>query len=350
MTFSYPLALLLLLVIPVAFGGYLVMQKRRSRYAVRFTNLDLLANVVDESPGWRRHVPPVLSLAALALLLLGLARPEITTKTPKEEATVVLVTDVSGSMNATDVAPSRLVAAQKSAESLLAKLPAKVQVSLVSFSSSVTVLVQPTTDRKAVVDALARLRPRGGTAMGDAIETALDVVRPPEANPPAENGGGTTPRSTPTPAKKPPTGSSSAGSLAAVPPAFVILLSDGAQTIGSVQPLDAADDAKSRDVPVFTIALGTPDGVAQVEDNQGRQRTVRVPPDVETLQEIADITGGKFYSAPTADDLNTIYDDLGSKIGYTEEQTEITWLFAGLGALFIAVSGGLSLLWFNRFP
>ncbi len=346
MTFSYPVALLLLLLIPLAVGGYLVMQKRRSRYAVRFTNLDLLANVVDQSPNWKRHVPPVLSLAALALLLMGLARPEVTTQTPKEEATVVLVTDISGSMNATDVEPTRLAAAQKSAESLLVKLPSKVQVSLVSFSSAVTVLVAPTTDRQAVSDALARLRPRGGTAMGDAITSALDVVRPPEANPPVVSGGGTAPRATPTPTPAPKTASGTAD----VPPAFIILLSDGAQTLGSVQPLDAADDAKSREVPVFTIALGTQNGVAQVEDNQGRQRNVRVPPDVETLQEIADITGGKFYSAPTADDLNTIYSDLGSKIGYTDTQTEVTWIFAGLGALLVAVSGGLSLLWFNRFP
>ena len=345
MTFSYPLALLLLLLIPLAVGGYLAMQKRRSRYAVRFTNLDLLANVVDQSPNWKRHVPPVLSLAALALLLMGLARPEVTTQTPKEEATVVLVTDVSGSMNATDVEPTRLAAAQKSAESLLAKLPPKVQVSLISFSSAVTVLVAPTTDRQAVSDALARLRPRGGTAMGDAITSALDVVRPPEANPPAVSGSAA-PRATPTPVPAP----SGASGAAEVPPAFIILLSDGAQTLGSVQPLDAADDAKSREVPVFTIALGTQNGVAQVEDNQGRQRNVRVPPDIETLQEIADITGGKFYSAPTASDLDTIYDDLGSKIGYTDKQTEITWIFAGLGALLVAVSGGLSLLWFNRFP
>ena len=347
MTFSYPLALLLLLLIPLAVGGYLVMQKRRSRYAIRFTNLDLLANVVGQSPNWRRHLPPVLSLAALGLLLMGMARPEVTTKVPKEEATVVLVTDISGSMNATDIAPTRLAAAQKSAEALLLKLPAKVRVSLISFSSSVTVLVPPTTDRKAVTDALARLRPRGGTAMGDALETALDVVRPPAANPPEVSAGGKTPKATPSPAPRPSTGS---GSVATLPPAFVILLSDGAQTLGVVQPLDAADDAKSRDVPIFTIALGTPDGVAQVEDNQGRQRTVRVPPDIETLKEIADITGGKFYSAPTASDLDTIYKDLGSKIGYTEEQTEITWLFAGLGALLVTVSGGLSLLWFNRFP
>ncbi|MEO6397142.1 MAG: VWA domain-containing protein, partial [Tepidiformaceae bacterium] len=273
MTFAYPAALALLLLIPLALAGYLVMQKRRSRYAIRFTNLDLLANVVDKSPNWRRHLPPLLSLAALALLLMGLARPEITTRTPKEEATVVLVTDISGSMNATDVEPTRLVAAQKSAESLLAKLPAKVQVSLVSFSSSVTVLVPPTTDRKAVTDALARLRPRGGTAMGDALTTALDVVRPPQANPPVVSGSGAAPKASPTPTPKP---AAAAGTTPTLTPAFIILLSDGAQTLGIVQPLDAADDAKSRDVPVFTIALGTQEGVAQVEDNQGRQRTVRV--------------------------------------------------------------------------
>lgn len=342
MSFSYPLALLLLLAIPIAGAGYLAMQQRRSKYAVRFTNLELLANVVDQTPGWRRHLPPALSLAALALLVMAMARPEVTTKVPKEEATVVLVTDISGSMNATDIQPTRLAAAEESALLLLEKLPEKVQVALISFSSSVTVLVPPTTDREEVKAALARLRPKGGTAMGDALQTALEVVRPPEAAPMA-NGG--TARPAPTPAPR-----AAASANAAVPPAFIILLSDGAQTLGNIQPLDAADSAKESGVPIFTIALGTPDGVAQVEDNQGRIRTVRVPPDIQTLQEIAEVTGGKFYDAPSKGDLDSVYKDLGSKIGYTNEQREATWVFAGLGALLVAVSGGLSLLWFNRFP
>ncbi|MBA4179147.1 MAG: VWA domain-containing protein [Anaerolinea sp.] len=346
MSFASPWWLVFLAVIPVALGAYFAVQHRRSKYAVRFTNLDLLANVVDASPGWRRHLPPVLSLLALALLVLAIARPETTTKVPKEEATVVLVTDVSGSMNATDVEPTRLAAAQESARILLDKLPKKVQVSLISFSSSVTVLVQPTTDREEVKLALDRLRPRGGTAMGDALQTALEVVRPPEAPAPVTNGGtGAAP-----PAPTPRAVADAAGGDTGVVPAFIILLSDGAQTLGNIQPLDAADAAKELDVPIFAIALGTQNGVAQVEDNQGRTRTVRVPPDEETLTEIAEITGGKFFSAPTKDDLDTIYKDLGSKIGYTEEQREVTWAFAGLGALLVAVSGGLSLLWFNRFP
>lgn len=345
MSFTYPLALLLLLAIPLAVAGYLLMQKRRSKYAVRFTNLDLLANVVDSSPGWRRHVPPILSLAALALLLTAFARPEMTIKVPKEEASVVLVTDISGSMNATDVEPTRLAAAQDSALTLLEKLPEKVQVSLISFSSSVTVLVPPTTDREAIELALDRLRPRGGTAMGDALQTALDVVRPPEVAP-VNGGGAPTPSPTPTPSRDGAAGNDASG----VPPAFIILLSDGAQTVGDIQPLDAADAAKELGVPIFTIALGTQNGIAEVEDNQGRIRTVRVPPDEATLKEIAEVTGGKFFSAPTKDDLDEIYKDLGSKIGYTEEEREVAWAFAGLGALLIAVSGALSLAWFNRFP
>jgi Ca-activated chloride channel family protein len=173
------------------------------------------------------------------------------------------------------------------------------------------------------------------------LQTALETVRPPEPAT-ATNGGNAAP--TPTPAPK------SGAQPSSGPPAFIILLSDGAQTIGTVQPLDAADNAKEAGVPIFTIALGTPDGVAQVEDNMGRIRTVRVPPDPETLKEIADVTGGKFYDAPTKGDLDSVYKDLGSKIGYTEEQREVTWVFAGLGALLVAVSGGLSLLWFSRFP
>jgi Ca-activated chloride channel family protein len=345
MSFQSPGWLFLLLLIPAALVVYAMVQRRRSRYAVRFTNLDLLANVVEETPGWRRHVPPVLYLAALAALLIGVARPERTVSVPKEEATVMLVTDISGSMNATDVSPTRLAAAQKSANELLDQLPKTFRVGLISFSNTVNTLVPPTTDREAVKSALAGLQPKGGTAMGDALMTALEDLQAANATPTPAAGPRTqgTPAPTPTPAPSKTSGGA--------PTNVVVLLSDGANTLGQASPSDAANAAAEQGVPIYTIALGTPDGVAQVEDpSTGRVRSVRVPPDPQTLQEIAETTGAKSFAAPSAADLETVYKDIGSRIGHEDKETEIAYQFAGLGALLLVTAAGLSLLWFNRFP
>ncbi|MGE5596165.1 MAG: VWA domain-containing protein, partial [Hyphomicrobiales bacterium] len=169
MSFAWPAALVALLLVPLAIWAYLAVQRRRARYAVRFTNLDLLANVVDEEPGWRRHLPAALYIAALAALLLALARPEVSVAVPKEQATVILVTDVSGSMNAKDVEPTRLAAAQQAAGVLVDELPEGFRVALVTFSTGVQTRVLPTTDREAVRSALEQLRANGGTAMGEAL-------------------------------------------------------------------------------------------------------------------------------------------------------------------------------------
>jgi len=343
LTFDWPAALLGLLIVPLAVAAYLLVQKRRSRYAVRFTNLDLLANVVERTPGWRRHLPAALYLAALAALVVALARPQVTTAVPNEEGTILLVTDVSGSMNARDVAPTRLAAAQDAAEALIDQLPEDFRVGLVTFSSGAQTLVPPTTDHGSVREAIRALYPRGSTAMGDAIIHSLDVLRPPPAD--GENNGRWQGGSAGSPGAVP-TGEEKE----AFPPAVVVLLSDGFNTAGFADPLEAAREARALDVPVFTVALGTPDGVAEVLDASGRPRMVRVPPDEDTLRDIAQITEARFFSAPSADELKSVYEDLGSRIGYTDEQREVTHLFAAAAALFIVTAGGLSLLWFNRFP
>lgn len=342
MSFVNPGWLVLLLLIPAAIAAYALVQRRRAKYAVRFTNLDLLANVVEETPGWRRHIPAALYLFALAALVFAIARPERTVSVPKEQATVMLVTDISGSMNATDVSPTRLAAAQKAANDLLDQLPKGFRVGLISFSNTVNTLVQPTTDRDQVRKALQGLQPLGGTAMGDALMVALSDLQAANADTNGQNaapraGDAPTPTPTPVPGGQAPTN-------------VVVLLSDGKQTLGAMDPLAAADEAAAQNVPVYTIALGTPGGVAQVRDQFGRLQSIPVPPDPATLKQISDTTKAKSFAAPTARDLQTVYKDIGSRIGHTDEQREITAVFAGLGAILLVTGAGFSLLWFNRFP
>jgi Ca-activated chloride channel homolog len=334
---EWPGLLWALALVPAALAAYLLAQRRRSRYTVRFTNLDLLANVVSAQPGWRRHVPPAFYLLALAALVVSLARPQALALVPKEQATIVLVMDVSGSMNATDVSPTRLVSSQRAATEFIEELPDKFRVGIVSFASTAQTLTRPTTDRPAVYEAIASLHAEGATAMGDGIERALDVKRPP---PPSPSTGGAV-RPAPTP------GGQEAGGDA---PLVVLLLSDGANTQGRTQPMEAAADAKALGVPVFTIALGTEQGVVDVPDETGNLRRIPVPPDKLTLQRIAETTGARFFAAPSGGDLKAIYRELGSKIGFVKEKQEITVIFAATGLLFLVAGATMSLTWFSRFP
>jgi Ca-activated chloride channel homolog len=338
LTAQWPGLLWALLLVPVALAAYLLLQRRRARYAVRFTNLDLLANVVTRQPGWRRHLPPVLYLLALAVLLASLARPQTFTLVPKEQATVMLVMDVSGSMNATDVAPTRLVAAQQAASNFVEQLPEKFRVGIVTFASTAQTLVSPTTDRVAIGAAVAALHAEGATAMGDGIERALDVKRPPAAPSATTLPGAQTPPAAP----QTPTGNQ--------PPLVVLLLSDGANTQGRTQPLEAAADAKRLGVQVFTIALGTEDGMVDVPNETGQLRRVPVPPDRVTLQRIAETTGARFFAAPSSKDLASVYDELGSKIGFVKQKQEVTVVFAAAGLLLMVAGAATSLAWFSRLP
>jgi Ca-activated chloride channel homolog len=332
---EWPGLLWTLLLVPVALAAYLLAQRRRSRYTVRFTNLDLLANVVSARPGWRRHVPPAFYLLALAALLVSLARPQALALVPKEQATIVLVMDVSGSMNATDVQPTRLVSSQRAATTFIEQLPDKFRVGIVSFSSTAQTLTRPTTDRAATYEAIASLHAEGATAMGDGIERALDVKRPMGAS-----GSRATP-SAPDPPDQPP---------GREPPVVVLLLSDGANTQGRTQPMEAASDAKALGVPVFTIALGTDQGMVDVPDESGTMRRIPVPPDELTLQRIAEATGARFFAAPTSRELKDVYRELGSKIGFVREKQEVTVLFSATALLFLVAGATMSLGWFSRFP
>jgi Ca-activated chloride channel family protein len=320
MSFASPFVLWGLLLIPIGLLAYWLVQRRRIKYAARFTNLDLLANVVDASPGRRRHIPAVLALAALAALVVAVARPQAVVAVPRDDATVVLTMDGSASMNATDVAPTRLEAAKSAASSFLDDLPERFRVGLVSFSNATRVLEEPTDDRDAVRTSLDGIQGEVGTAIGDAIRDSISLA------PRDENG------------------QRSDKKLFAV-----LLLSDGANTAG-VNPLDVLDEAKEAGVPVYTIALGTPAGTVEIPNEFGELQTVSVPPDPETLRRIATETGGRFFEAPTEADLKAVYEEIGSQVSYEDEERELTAAFAGAGAVFLLIGASLSALWFGRIP
>jgi Ca-activated chloride channel homolog len=309
MTFGEPLALLGLALVPLAVLAYMSARRRRRRYAVRYTNIAVLAAVSGRS--WTRHVPPLLLLGALAALVVALAQPERTVATERREGTVVMVTDTSGSMLAGDVRPNRLTAAREAAITLAMKLPRQFRLGLVTFGSSAEQIVAPTTDREAVIAGLRAIRASGATAMGDALQLGLQAARQPITD---DSG------------------------VQRRLPATIILLSDGKKTRG-VDPLEAARRARAARVKVFTISLGTQQGVLTRPDPQGGgQLSEPVPPDVVTLQQIARTTGGRYFAAPDAERVRTIYESLGTRVSVRREKRQVTAAFAG-GALALLLAG-----------
>ncbi|HXS71481.1 MAG TPA: VWA domain-containing protein [Patescibacteria group bacterium] len=361
MTFAQPFMLIALLGVPLAVLGYLYVQRRRSRYVVRFTNVDLLANLVPKAPAWRRHVPPALYVAAMAALVIALARPSAMVAVPREDATIILAMDTSGSMMATDVAPSRLASAKEAAATFVDRLPPTFQVGLVTFSTAAQVAVRPTTDRAEIHAALDSLVADGGTALGDAIGTSTDLAR--EVIDTAAAAGGSTgtspapsadpnasgaPSASPTPSASPSAAPSTKDGER--PLVATVLLSDGSNSTGNLEPDAAAREAASIGMPVYTIALGTADGVVTVQDEFGMPHTVEVPPDTDTLAAIAETTGARSFQAPTAGDLQQIYESLGSRVGTREEPQEVTQWFAAAGLALMVGGAALAAHWFNRFP
>ncbi len=360
MTFLAPLLLLGLLIVPVLIGLYVVVQRRRSRYAVRFTNLDLLANLAPRRPSWRRHVPTAIYLGAVALLVLGLARPTMVVAVPREDATVLLAIDVSGSMKATDVQPTRLDAAREAARSFIDQLPAGIRVGIVAFASRPVTLVSPTDDRAELEHALDGLKALDGTAMGDALMQVLDIAEEIQASSgatattPSAAASGDPSASAAPEASAAPDASAAPGSATDSPNdqplVAAILLSDGANSVGQADPISAAERAATLGVPIYTIALGTANGEVTVEDQFGQPVTLQVPPDTETLAQIAEITSATAFDAPTAQDLQAVYDNLQSRVGSTEEQQEVTAWFAAAALILVVVGAGLSAVWFGRLP
>jgi Ca-activated chloride channel homolog len=355
LTFAEPALLWTLLLLPLALLLYLLVQRRRGRVAERFTSLALLPNLAPRGPGWRRHAPAVLYLVALGALLVSLARPQAVIPVRKDESTVVMVMDTSISMVATDVQPNRLTAAQSAGRRFLETLPEAVRVGLVSFSNAPEVQTLPTDDRQALRTALQGLQAGGGTAMGDALSQALDVAAAARAeSAAAAAAAGATPAPAPptaTPAR--PAAPATPGAPGAGPqgaPAAVLLLSDGAQTAGTIEPLAAAQRARELGIPIYTIALGTQDGTIESPDAPGTGQRMAVPPDETTLRQVAEATGGRFYAAPTANDLRAVYEGLAASVNVVPELREVTAPVAGTGAALLIAGGALALAWFNRFP
>jgi Ca-activated chloride channel family protein len=354
MTFADPILLLALLVIPVALLGYLLVQRRRNRYVVRFTNVDLLSNLVPRRPSWRRHVPVALYLAAIGALAIALARPSMVIAVPREEATVILTMDTSRSMLSTDVDPDRMTAAKQAASAFVDKLPAGFKVGLVAFSTDARLVLAPTTDRSQVESAINALRADGGTALGDAIDLSLQAAGIADGTPAAPAANASPSPSSDAASPSPDAAASPEASAGTdeqgAPLVATVLLSDGKSSTGSMDPLDAADEAAQAGVPVYTIALGTEDGTVDVQDQYGQWQTIPVPPDPDTLAEVAERTGARFFEAPSAEDLQAIYQGIGSRVGFTNEEQEVTQWFAA-GALILVLGGaGLAAFWFNRIP
>jgi Ca-activated chloride channel homolog len=319
MSFSWPLALIALAAVPVLVAVYIDRDRRRVASQAEFGNPDLLPNVVDREPGRLRYLPPLIMLVALVFLIVGVARPHATVSVPREEATIVLAMDVSRSMKATDVEPTRLDAARTAAKTFLDEVPEKFRVGVVSFATRAVVGVAPTEDRELVVTALDTLAPGEGTAIGDAVALSLRVGQPQEEGVEA-------------------------------PPRAIVLLSDGARDGGRVEPAEAAQQAKQRGVPVYTVLVGTPDGVVEEQLTGGFRRIISVPPNPETLEQVAATSGGTFFQAPDAEGLKSVYEELGSRLGTREQDREITDVFAAIAAALVLVAATISAVLFKRVP
>jgi Ca-activated chloride channel homolog len=295
---------------------YVGVQLQRKKYVARFSNVELLGSVAPRRPGWRRHLTFGLVLVALALLSVGLARPSHAVNVPRERATVVVAIDVSLSMEATDVLPSRIEAAKVAAREFVDKIPTRINVGLVSFGGNASLLVPPTLDRDSVKVAVAGLKLEASTAIGEAIFTSLQAI---------DNFS----KATTAPGDKP-------------PPQRIVLLSDGSNTVG--RPIDQAiAAARKAGVQVSTIAFGTPDATITYGG-----RTVRVPADENALSQIAAQTGGSFHTAHSEEELRSVYQDIGSQIGYTKANRENSRPFYIVGLLLLFTAAGTSMLWAGR--
>ncbi len=316
MTLQAPLFLLVLIAAPVGVLLYLRRERRITAGQAAFASPALMSSVVPVRPGWRRHVPLIAYLLALIVLAVALARPQVAVSVTVDQARIVLVTDQSGSMAATDVLPTRLDAARRAANDFLDRVPKRVQIGAIAFNQAARVLASPTRDRAAVRAALAKIKPAGSTATGDALTLAIKAAEQAAL-----------------PGRKP-------------PPSAIVLLSDGKSVRGDVQPVDAARAAAKAKVPIYTISLGTAQGTIPKKGGG----TVAVPPDPETLKRVAQISGGQAFAVADADRLSTVYDKLGKQLTRKKEHRQITAGFAGGGLALLLVGAGMSLFWFGRLP
>jgi len=323
MTFGSPLLLATLVVPFGALAVYLWIERKPPRGAISFPNLAVLASVRGRA-SWKRHLIAALVLSTLLLLCVGVARPKVSRAVPVDRSTVVLVVDVSISMNAVDVAPSRLEAARKAIRSFVDRVPPQVKIGLIAFSDDPVVLASPTADKEALRNAIASLEPGYGTAIGDAVARGVELVRLS-------------------------TGEEGATKGAPTKAGAVVLLSDGSQTRGVLDPLQGADIARQAGIPVHTIALGTPEGNVTI-NRGGIDLVVLVPPDRLTLARIAEATGGSTFEATDADRLASVYKQLGRVVSTEKKPREVTAAFVVAAAALLALGIGLAGLWAPRLP
>jgi Ca-activated chloride channel homolog len=320
-SFASPYVLLLLLALPVLVGLYVGEQQRRRVAAEAFVLQRMQPSVAPRRPGWRRHLPMFALLLAMIILITAAARPQRTIATPIERASIMLATDVSGSMTATDVQPNRLVAAKQAARAFLDKVPARVNVGVMAFNQTPTILASPSTNRDDAREAIAKMQASGGTASGEAIATAVTALR---TNPQSQSEQNEQPA-----------------------PAAVVLLTDGKSTSGR-NAVEAARSAGTAGIRVYTVALGTDNGTIKVPRKDGTTVTRPVPPDPAALAQIAEAGGGKTFTASTTDTLSEVYEELGSQLGHKNTKREITAEFAGGGLALLLLGGVMSLGWFGR--
>jgi Ca-activated chloride channel family protein len=314
-TFLSPVWLWLFAALALLVAGYVAAQFARRRYALRFTNLPLLDLVVPSGPDWRRHVAPVLFLVMMILLIVGAARPADSVRVPRDRATIIIALDVSLSMEADDVRPNRITAAKEAAQKFVSDLPERFNVGLVAFARSSSVVVSPTTDHQAVVTSIGNLGTRAGTAIGEAVFSSLESLR-----------------------------SFDQQAVTDPPPAAIVLLSDGDNTSGR-SVAEAIESAKNVRVPVSTIAYGTQEGTVSIDG-----RDVQVPVNKVTLQTLSDGTGGRAYEAESGSQLQEVYEQIGSSLGYRTVSQEITQWFVVAAILAGLVTAGVALLLGSRLP
>ncbi|GLS20288.1 UPF0353 protein [Labrys miyagiensis] len=356
MTFIWIDALWLLLLVPLLVAAYRWLLRRRKQAALRYANLALVKQAMGRGLSWRRHLPPALLLAAVTVLILAVARPAAILTLPSNRALVILAMDVSGSMRAQDIAPSRIAASQTAAKQFIADLPNNVEIGIVAFASTALLVQVPTIDRSALDDAIDRFQLRRGTAIGDGILISLATIFPDEkfdVSPGssidpgtdqlgAQMNAGPGNRSLDDQTQQP------RAEHVPVPPgsydnAIIVLLTDGATTTGK-DPIQSGQVAANYGVKVYTVGFGSPEG--SVVDMGGF--TMRALPDLDTLKKIAGATNAEFFNAQSADDLAKVYKSLTAKVVGERRLTEISFIFAGVGALLAMLAGGLSMLWFGR--
>jgi Ca-activated chloride channel family protein len=316
-SFAEPAVLIGLLALPLLALFYAAEQRNRRAAAAAFAAPPVQPSVAPDRPGWRRHAPMIAAALALVILILAAAKPERTVAVPVERASIALVTDASGSMMAKDVKPTRLVAAKRAARRFVDEVPSRVNVGLIAFNGTPTVLHSPTRDRDAVRGAIDAMTSSGATATGEAIAAGTMMLRP--------------------------TGSRARRK----PPAAILLLSDGTSTRGR-DPVEQARAARRLGVRVYTVTLGTEAGTITVTRQDGSTAVRRVPPDPQSLAEIARVSRGKAYTAGSTDRLEEIYEKLGSELGHKKEKRQITSVFAGGGLVLLLTGIVMSMRWFGR--